>query len=159
MLHQKLHLVATLSQRPRSFLRIHISELLQFAMRLRRQVTQEREKAVESSNYQQLAFSWRRIILCLPLLLLLAKITFVMVTLSSRKDEVVSMVSVLPKLEGSGDLYHLFDKKGVKAILQPWRVCQHKLVSVTFTILTLHSGFTFTFTFNLDFTFRIYIYI
>ena len=126
-------------------------------MRLKRQVAQGRGRAVE--NDQQLAFSWRRIILGLPLLLLLGKITFVIIVLSSRKDEAVSMVSVLPKLEGSGDLYHLFDKKGVKAILQPWRMCQHKLVSVTFTIPTLHSGFIFTFKNHLDFTFRMVLLV
>ena len=62
----------------------------------------------------------------LPLLLLLGKIIFVMVVMSSRNNEAVDLVSSLPKLEGSGDVYQLVDKKGVKAILQPWGVCQHK---------------------------------
>ena len=60
------------------------------------------------------------------LLLLLGKILFVMVVMSSRDNEAVELVSSLPKLEGSGDVYQLVDKKGVKAILQPWKVCQHK---------------------------------
>ena len=60
------------------------------------------------------------------LLLLLGKILFVMVVMSSRDNEAVDLISSLPKLEGSGDVYQLVDKKAVKAILQPWRVCQHK---------------------------------
>ena len=60
------------------------------------------------------------------LLLLLGKILFVMVVLSSRNNETVDLINSLPKLEGSGDVYQLVDKKGVKSILQPWRVCQHK---------------------------------
>ena len=62
----------------------------------------------------------------LPLLLLLGKIIFVMVVMSSRNKEAVELVSSLPKLDGSGDVYQLVDKKSVKAILQPWSVCQHK---------------------------------
>ena len=46
--------------------------------------------------------------------------------MSSRNEETVDLVSILPKLEGSGDLYQLLDKKAVKATLQPWLVCQHK---------------------------------
>ena len=62
----------------------------------------------------------------LPLFLLLGKIIFVMFVMSSRNKEAVDLVSILPKLEGSGDVYQLVDKKAVKASLQPWRVCQHK---------------------------------
>ena len=62
----------------------------------------------------------------LTLLLLIGKIIFVMVVMSSRNEETVDLVSILPKLEGSGDLYQLLDKKAVKANLQPWLVCQHK---------------------------------
>ena len=62
----------------------------------------------------------------LPLLLLLGKIIFVMVVMSSRNKEAVDLVGSLPKLGGSGDVYQILDKKAVKAILQPWRVCQHK---------------------------------
>ena len=49
-----------------------------------------------------------------------------MFVMSSRNKEAVELVRILPKLEGSGDVYHLVDKKAVKASLQPWRVCQHK---------------------------------
>ena len=73
------------------------------------------------------AMGWiARTFALLPLLLLFGKIIFVIVVMSSRNKEAVDLVSSLPKLEGSGDVYQLLDKKAVKAILQPWRVCQHK---------------------------------
>ena len=62
----------------------------------------------------------------LPLFLLLGKIIFVFLVLSLRTNEVVDLVSGLPKLEGSGDVYQLVDKRAVKTILQPWKACQHK---------------------------------
>ena len=67
----------------------------------------------------------------LPLFLLLGKIIFVFLVLSIRTNEVVDLVSGLPKLEGSGDVYQLVDKRAVKTILQPWKACQHKYVSLT----------------------------
>ena len=50
----------------------------------------------------------------------------VIVVLSARYYEPVALVSDLPQLVGTGEVFQLVDKKAVKVLLQPWRVCQHK---------------------------------
>ena len=62
----------------------------------------------------------------LLLLFLLGKTIMVIVVLSARNHEPVALVSDLPQLVGTGDVFQLVDKKAVKVLLQPWRVCQHK---------------------------------